>query len=175
MKKQLIQTMFIIIFFSLGTMKAQQPVKEADWSAWQFMLGEWIGEGNGAPGQGTGSFTFSYDLQKRILVRKNHTDFPKTDKSPAFSHEDLMIVYQENDKTKAIYWDNEGHIINYIAEFSKDGNKLYFTSEIIPQAPRFRLVYEKIGENKMNNIFEIASPGKPDQFNKYLEAVIIKK
>lgn len=175
MKKQHLYIMFIIILFSFGKLAAQQPVKEADWSTWQFMLGEWTGEGSGQPGQGTGSFTFSYDLQKRILVRKNHTDFPKTDKSPAFSHEDLMIVYQENDKTKAVYWDNEGHIINYTAEFSKDGNTLYFTSEIIPKAPRFRLVYEKMGDNKMNNIFEIASPGKPDQFSKYLEAVIIKK
>jgi hypothetical protein len=175
MKKRYIHLLLVIMIFPIGRLAAQQPVKAADWSAWQFILGEWVGTGSGAPGQGTGSFTFSYDLEKRILVRKNHTEFPKTDKSPAFTHEDLMIVYQENDRTKAVYWDNEGHVINYIAGFSQDGNKLYFTSEAAAQAPRFRLVYEKLGDNKMNNVFEIAAPGKPDQFSKYLEAVVIKK
>lgn len=175
MKRQHICIALVILIISFGRLTAQQPAKQADWSTWKFILGEWVGEGNGTPGQGTGAFTFSYDLEKRVLVRKNHSDFPETNGRPAFMHDDLMIVYQDNDKTKAVYWDNEGHIINYVAEFSKDGNTLYFTSEIIPQAPRYRLVYEKQGDNKMKNVFEIAAPGKPDQFSKYIEAVVVKK
>jgi len=161
--------------FTLSNLSAQQPVKDADWSAYNFLIGQWAGEGNGAPGQGTGIVTFSYDLQKRVIVRRNETNFPKTDKAPAFSHNDLMVIYQQGDKTLATYWDNEGHTINYTVTFSADAKKLYFTSDIIPQAPRFRLVYDKLGENRYNNIFEIASPGKPEEFSKYLEGVIIKK
>ena len=33
-----------------------------NWDAWQFLLGEWVGEGGGAPGQGGGGMTFHFDL-----------------------------------------------------------------------------------------------------------------
>ena len=175
MKKIIIYTITAFVCFSLSDINAQQPIKPADWGSYNFLIGEWIGDGSGAPGQGSGSFTFSFDLQKRVLIRKGYTDFPKAGDKPAFRHDDLMIVYQENDKTKAVYWDNEGHAINYLVEFSQDKNKLYFTSEIVPSSPRFRLIYEKLSDGRINNIFEIAMPGKPDQFNKYIEGIVKKK
>lgn len=175
MKKIIITSVVLNICVFISVLSAQQAIKEADWSEYNFLIGEWIGDGSGAPGQGSGSFTFSFDLQHRLLVRKSHTDFPAAAGRPAFSHDDLMIIYQENEKTKAVYWDNEGHIINYTAEFSQDKSKLYFTSEIIPASPRFRLVYEKLADGRINNVFQIASPGTPDQFAKYIEGVVKKK
>lgn len=164
-----------LLIFICASLNAQQPVKAADWTPYNFLIGEWVGDGSGAPGQGTGSVTFSLDLLNRVLVRRGSTDFPMQGNRPAFTHQDLMIVFQQEDKTKAMYWDNEGHVINYAVEFSKDGKKLYFTSEIIPQSPRFRLVYERLEGNKINSIFEIAPPAKPDEFSKYLEGIVIKK
>src|SRR5262245_27368766 len=70
-----------------STASAQQAARSANWEAWQFLLGEWEGKGGGGPGQGTGGFTFSLDLQKRILVRRNHSEYPATNKQPAFTHE----------------------------------------------------------------------------------------
>src|SRR5262245_21202082 len=87
------------------TALAQQAAKPANWDAWQFLLGEWEGEGSGTPGQGVGGFRFSLDLQKRVLVRKNWANYPATDKQAAFSHEDLMVVYQEpGQPTRAVYF-----------------------------------------------------------------------
>lgn len=66
-----------------------------NWDAWEFLLGEWIGEGGGKPGQGGGSLVFHLDLQQRILIRKNHVDFPATNDQPAVAHDDLTLIYQE--------------------------------------------------------------------------------
>ncbi len=76
-------------------------------------MGEWQGEGGGDPGQGTGTFTFAHDLDNTIIVRKNHSVYPATKNKPAFTHDDQMTIYQTGNTTRAIYFDNEGHVINY--------------------------------------------------------------
>jgi hypothetical protein len=169
--------LFAIVFVcNSAVASAQQAAKPANWEAWQFLLGEWEGKGGGGPGQGAGGFTFALDLQKRVLVRRNHSDYPATDKQPAFSHEDLMVIYQEADKsTRAIYFDNEGHVIHYNVEFSTDQNSLVFLSEAGPSAPQFRLTYSKAPRNSLAIKFEIAPPGAPGKFSTYLQAVAQKK
>jgi len=166
----------IVLVCAVSIASAQRAAKPANWEAWQFLLGEWEGKGGGAPGQGTGGFTFALDLQKRILVRRNHSDYPATSKQPAFSHEDLMVIYQEADKpASAIYFDNEGHVIHYNVEFSPDQNSLVFLSEASPSAPQFRLTYNKAPGNSLAIKFEIAPPGAPGKFSTYLQAVVQKK
>lgn len=165
------------VFFSLGSnLPAQQPASPANWSAWQFLLGEWVGEGTGDPGQGSGTFSFQLDLQKRILVRKNRADYPATKDRPAFSHEDLMVIYQDTaNSARAIYFDNEGHVIHYAASFSKNQDTLTFVSTPMPSAPRFRLTYVK-GKNQTLGIkFDIAPPGKPEEFAPYIQATARRK
>jgi len=65
------------------------------WAPLAFLLGVWLGEGGGDPGQGTGWFSFLPDLQGKILVRKNHADYPASADWPAFAHDDLLIVYKD--------------------------------------------------------------------------------
>src|SRR5262247_4314008 len=168
---------FAIVFVCNSAIaSAQQAASPANWEAWRFLLGEWEGKGGGAPGQGAGGFTFALDLQKRILVRKNHSDYPATDKQPAFSHEDLMVIYQEADKpARAVYFDSEGHVIHYTVEFSPDQNAIVFLSEASPSAPQFRLTYNKAPRNSLAIKFEIAPPGAPGKFTTYLQAVVQKK
>src|SRR5438552_17948620 len=81
----------LTLLASENILLAQQAQKTVNWDSWQFLLGEWIGEGGGAPGQGEGSFNFSLDLQKQVLVRKNHSDYPATKERQAYSHDDLMV------------------------------------------------------------------------------------
>jgi hypothetical protein len=140
-----------------------------DWQAWHFLLGDWVGEGGGGPGQGAGSFTFELDLQQTILVRRNHADYPAAKDQPASVHDDLMVVYQETGRpTRAIYFDNEGHVINYTVEFSKDGKAVTFLSDVVQSTPRFRLTYVHEEEGAVGIAFEIALPDKPQQFFAYL-------
>ena len=161
----------------VATLPAQQSKDAGNWDAWQFFVGEWVGEGSGQPGQGTGAFSFRFELQGKILVRRNRSDYPATKERSAYSHEDLMIVYQEpgGSRTRAIYFDNEEHVIHYTAEFSADQKTLTFLSDLAPGAPRFRLTYTKTGGATLGIKFEIAPPGKADSFSAYIEAVCRRK
>lgn len=146
-----------------------------DWSSFQFIIGEWFGEGSGKAGEATGLSIFTFDLQNTVLVRKSYADYPAANNRPAFQHDDLMIIYQENKSIKAIYFDNEGHVINYSVSLSKDLNTITFVSDINSAALRFRLMYTKSGENTMKISFEFAQPGKPEEFSKYLDGAVKKK
>jgi hypothetical protein len=164
------------ILVLIASARAQQS-NEVGWEPYSFLLGEWIGEGSGKPGEATGGFSFSFDLEKKILVRKNYANYPATKEKPAYSHTDLMIIYQEaaSNVTRAIYFDNEGHVINYAVAFSNDNTRLVFTSEPSASAPRFRFTYYKSTDGRLAFEFELAPPGKPDAFSKYVQGLAHRK
>lgn len=170
MKKSAALTILSLILTPL--LGAQQPSKSNRWDAWQFLMGDWTGEGTGAPGEGSGGFSFALDLQGKILVRRNYAEYPAAKDRPAFSHQDLMVVYAESgeEPNQAIYFDNEGHVIHYTAQFSDGGKTLTFLSDSAPASPRFRLTYTKVDNNVVSIKFEIAPPGKPDAFASYIQA-----
>jgi hypothetical protein len=141
------------------------------WDACQFLVGEWVGEGTGKPGEGEGAFSMELALQGKILVRKNRSDYPATKERAAFSHEDLMVVYRGDNgaKTRAIYFDSEGHVIRYAIKASEDKRTLTFLSDPAPSSPRFRLTYVKAEGEALRIKFEIAPPDKPETFQTYLD------
>ncbi len=145
------------------------------WKAWQFLLGEWEGEGSGKPGEGKAVFSFYPDLQENVLVRRNRVDYPATDAQPAWFHEDLLIVYPEQGQTRAIYFDNEGHVIHYTVDGSEERDTFTFVSEAIPMTPRFRLSYCRKPDQRLWITFEIAPPGQLDNFSIYTEGSAWRK
>jgi hypothetical protein len=165
----------LLVCMSIVPLSAQQPPPAINWNAFKFLVGEWVGEGTGAPGEGSGGFTFSYDLQSTVLVRKNYANYPATRDRPAFTHDDLMIVYQEAGNTRAVYFDNEQHVINYSVTLATDSNSIVFVSDAVPSTPRFRLTNTKAGTDKITITFEIAPPGKPESFTRYIEASARRK
>ena len=74
-------------------------------------------------------------------MRKNRAEYPAAKDRPAVVHEDLMVIYP--DAKRAIYFDSEGHVINYAIE--ADGKSAVFVSEPDPAAPRYRLTYRTTG------------------------------
>jgi hypothetical protein len=140
-----------------------------DWGPLQFLVGHWIGEGSTADqGAGTGAFSFTPDLQGKILLRKNFAEYPQANSKPAYRHDDLMIIYHDGPShdLRAIYFDNEEHIIHYAIKPS--GDSAVFLSEGMQDAPRFRLTYTSAGPDRLKLKFEIAPPGK--DFATYIEA-----
>ena len=136
---------------------AQQKIT---WNKWEWLIGEWKGEGGGKPGNGSGTFSFKPDLNEKILVRKNHSEYPATGSKPATIHDDLMVVYPDytGAPSKAIYFDNEGHTINY--SISYPGNySIVMTSEKIPNVPIFRLTYTLPEKETVNTKFEMSQDG----------------
>jgi hypothetical protein len=161
-----------VLSLGLASLLAQRSTTDPRWAPLGFLIGEWVGEGSGAPGQGIGGFSFLPDQDGRILVRRNHADYPATKGKPAYSHTDLTIVYQESGDTKlrAIYFDDEGHTIHYTVEPSADGNSVQFLSEATASQPRYRLTYRQTGHDRVAIRFEIAPPGKPETFSTYIDA-----
>lgn len=129
-----IKTIVTLLLF-LGSQVVWGQKLTGSWDKWQFLIGEWAGEANGNPGQGSGTFSFSLELDGNILVRKSHTEFPAANNRPAFNHDDLLIVYKNSsgNPSKAIYFDNENHTINYEVTYSDKSTIL--TSEVIQNVP----------------------------------------
>ncbi len=140
------------------------------WEAYQFLLGEWEGGNEADPRQGHGRFSFRFDLDQNILVRKNRTVFPETADRAAYTHDDLLIIYNQNSSaTRAIYFDNEEHVIHYDVTMKKKKKMITLVSDPAPATPRFRFTYTHTSPETLDARFEIAPPGATGCFTVYLE------
>jgi hypothetical protein len=172
----MIRLICILLFILLLSSIAQSQTNDSTgWIGWEFLLGDWIGGGGGSvPGQGSGWYSFSYDLQKQVIVRKNHAEYPATKDLHEYTHDDLMIIYREPKKpVHAVYFDNEGHVINYTATLLNAG--VIFVSDSSTAGPRFRLTYTPAGPDSVTIRFDIAPPGKPGAFAPYIRAAARRK
>ncbi len=163
--KSKLSIVVVILLLSLPLFAQQNS---NTWRKLDYLIGNWKGEGSGKPGQGEGTFSFKLDLDKNILVRTSHSEYPAAQDKPAGVHNDLMIIYRDYAGTpnKAIYFDNENHVINYSITYSGKKN-IVFTSDKIPNAPRFRLTYTIMDDVTVNTKFEISKDG--ENFFTYIE------
>jgi hypothetical protein len=152
---------------------AQNNKANDPWAPFQFLLGNWSGVGSGKPGEAVGSCSFSFELGKQIIVRNNRTECPpKPGEKSGILHEDLMIIYsQPADSTfRAIYFDNEGHVINYTVSFLEKKPSVVFESEGNDKTFRFRLVYEMQLDSLLSIEFSVAPPG--GEFKTYTKGTV---
>jgi hypothetical protein len=141
--------------------------QSAPWIKWSWLIGEWKGEGSGQPGKGDGKFSFKTSLNDKILVRSSHSEYPATSDKPANVHDDLLIVYLDysGNPSKAIYFDNEGHTINYSISYTD--KTIVLLSEKTPNIPVFRLTYTSLDADTIDTNFEISRDG--EKFTTYIE------
>src|SRR5438552_15825895 len=122
--------LFLVLLCSLtaGSGMATATIDQDVWAPLQFLFGEWEGADNS--GAGSGHFSFTVDLQRKVVVRHNHAQYPPANGRPAYVHDDLMIVYVEGEPTslKAIYFDTEGHVIRYVGQITASA-QVTFVSE----------------------------------------------
>jgi hypothetical protein len=167
-------TLCVLLLLPLQAAQRSQPADP--WHALRFLVGDWTAEGSGDPGRGSGGFSFQFDLNGKILVRKNRADYPATKDREAFSHQDLMVIYPEGNSGdfRAIYFDNEGHVTPYAIKLRAEGH-IEFVSNPVPGSPRFRLTYTKVSDGGLDVKFEIAPPDKPDSFSMYVQGTARRK
>jgi hypothetical protein len=160
---------FILALLLAAPLASQAAAPKTDgFSPVRFLVGQWKGEGDGQAGQAAGAATFRFELEGKALIRRSHADYPAANGRLASHHEDLMTIFAEGGQLKAIYFDNEGHVIRYAAATVPGG--VAFTSEPAP-GPRFRLTYLQKPDATVTVRFEIAPPSAPDAFKTYLEGV----
>ena len=162
MKAKLISV--ILLMTILTTAAAQQNTA---WDNWAWLMGEWKGEGSGTPGKGGGTFSFAPDLDKKILMKKGHSEYPADEGKPKTVHDDMLIVYPDytGKPVKAIYFDNEGHTINYSITYSD--KTIILISDKLPHVPVFRLTYILVDKETVNTKFEMSLDG--EKFTTYIE------
>ena len=171
MKKTILILCFLLF---CQTALSQRPAPNVD--SLKLLVGKWVGEGTSEVGAGAGFATFESSLKDKVLVRKNHADYPATKDRPAVTHDDLMIIYADtaSRQLRGFYTDSEGNTINYIISVSNDGKSIVFLSDPRDAGPRYRLTYVMTQSDRMTLTFEVASADKPDQFKKFIEGRIQK-
>ncbi len=138
-----------------------------------FLLGQW--QAVSKPGEPVGGFTFTLQLQSRVIVRTNYADYPAANERPAFRHEDLMVIYEgEDHNLQADYYDSEGHVIHYAGE-ALETHQVSFTSKSTISNPGFRLRYHMDDNGHLIGSFEIAPPNQSETFMPYLNWSAVRK
>ena len=142
----------------LSMMLSANAQQSDAWVSWSWLIGEWKGEGTGVPGKGSGQFSFHTDLDQKILVRKAHAEYP-TENGKAVTHDDLLFVYLDASgvPSRAIYFDNEGHTINYTISYT--GNTIVLLGDKVKGFPVFRLTYVKVDDHTVHTKFEMSRDG----------------
>lgn len=165
---------FVTISFG-GLAYCQNAGSEGEraWQALRRLAGDWTGTGGGGePGEVSASgISFAYELHERVLVRKSFTAFRATASRPAFQHDDLTVIYpgMRGAAPRAIYFDDEGHSIEYNVTASVDGQRIECLSTEVSGMPRFRLTYEFTDPDDLKIRFAIAPPGQPEKFTTHVE------
>jgi hypothetical protein len=160
-----------LLLVALPVVAQGTPTSVTDsWKALSFLQGSWEAKATGGQGVSTtGTYTFRSELRDHILARHSMSD--SGCKGPAgydCDHGDLLYVYQDapGQGLKAIYFDNEGHVIHYNVS-TPDATTAIFLSDGSQPGPQFRLMYELKGA-AMSGKFQIRMPGQAE-WKSYLE------
>jgi hypothetical protein len=150
--------------------QTKPSVTSDPWKALSFLQGTWEAKATGDGGvSASGSYTFRTELGDHILAR--HSSRDAGCKGPSTfdcDHGDLLYVYQDapGQAFKAIYFDNEGHVIHYLVSTPAPATALFLSDGSQP-GPQFRLVYELKGA-VMWGKFQMQMPGQTE-WKSYLE------
>lgn len=115
-----------------------------------------------------GSYTFRSELNGHIVARHTAAAGCKGPDDFNCQHGDLLYMYTDgpSQPLRAIYFDNEGHVIHYTVT-TPTSNAAEFLSDPAGMGPQFRLIY-KLNNNVMSGKFQIRMPGEQD-WKSYLE------
>jgi hypothetical protein len=164
----------LIALVAIQCLTASNRAHSAPADPWQplnFLQGVWEAnaQGGSAGAHSRGLYAFEFELKKHILSRVSKS--PVTCHGPAAfdcEHSDLLYIYQDaaGRPMKAIYFDNEGHVIHYDVS-TPDPTTAVFLSDASATGPQFRLTYQR-KNSTMSGKFQVRMPGQTE-WQSYLE------
>ena len=135
-----------------------------------FLEGTWEAKTAGSSGvDAGGKYAFVLELKNHVMGR--HAISKGSCKGPEnfdCDHGDLLYIYPDGPQQTlhAIYFDNEGHVIQYNVS-TPTPNTAVFLSDSSQPGPQFRLIYER-KVNTMFGKFQMRLPGQIE-WKDYLE------
>jgi hypothetical protein len=148
----------------------QIPAKADPWAGLRFLLGSWEAKTTGgvAQAQASGVYVFQLELRDHVVARHSTSGACKGPEDFNCLHGDLLYIYpaDKGEALKAIYFDNEGHVLSYDVSTPKPGTVVFLSDSTQP-GPQFRLSYELAG-GVMTGKFQLKMPGQRE-FTSYLE------
>jgi len=161
----------LLVALDLSSSTIALADQDNPWQALNFLQGTWAAnaEGGSAGAHSSGLYAFEYELRQHVLSRVSKS--PVACKGPAkfdCEHSDLLYIYQdaEGGPLKAIYFDNEGHVIHYTVS-TPDATTVVFLSDASSTGPQFRLIYQRKALT-MYGKFQTRMPGQ-EEWKSYLE------
>jgi hypothetical protein len=156
----------VLLLFAAVLNVSAQTAPHPDWSPWNWLIGTWDAIGS-KPSNSQSSFSLLYGLDHAVLLRKSPAEGPSPAKKTkaAMKHQDLMVVYQENEKWRADYWDSERHSIHYAVNMGE--GEATMLSEKTAGVPTYRLTYKRLPKGDLSVDFAIAPPGS-EKFKTYV-------
>jgi hypothetical protein len=146
------------------------PTGKEQWNALRFLEGTWDAKTQGGTSGATvsGGYVFRKELSGSVMARHSSNAGCKGPDDFNCEHGDLLYIYRDSpgQPLKAIYFDNEGHVIHYGVSTPTD-NSAVFLSDASAPGPHFRLAYELKG-GVMFGKFQMQMPGKTE-WTSYLE------
>jgi hypothetical protein len=161
----------VTVCLCASTILAQTSSPRPDaWKPLRFLIGTWNArtQGGAAGSASSGTYSFQLELGDHILARHSSNGGCKGPANFNCDHGDLLYVYQDapDQPHKAIYFDNEGHVIHYDVS-TPSPSSVVFLSDSSQPGPQFRLIYELKGST-MYGKFQMRAPGQTE-FSSYLE------
>jgi hypothetical protein len=130
------------------------------------LIGRWQGTSEGRPGNGTVEREYSRLFGSRFVQVRNRAIYKPQDKNPkGEAHEDTGIFSFDTTRRRIIFrqFHTEGFVNQYVADSPSKPGSLVFTTEAIENIPagwRARETYTLVGRDELEEIFELAEPGK---------------
>jgi hypothetical protein len=165
-------TICLLAIFGGACLLAQAPPASGGdpFQSLSFLEGEWSAATAGGAGTPNviGTYVFRKELGGHVLARHSSNASCKGPSDFDCEHGDLLYVFVEGPEhdLKAIYFDNEGHVIHYSVSAPTSSSVIFLSDPSIP-GPQFRLVYE-LKDKVMSGKFQMHMPSQ-SEWKSYLE------
>jgi hypothetical protein len=130
------------------------------------LVGRWAGTSEGQPGTGQVERQYERILGSKFIQVRNRSRYPPQEKNPkGETHEDIGFLSFDTGRKRLVFrqFHIEGFVNQYLLETNSTSDRLVWISEAIESISngfRARETHVFSGRDQLEEIFEIAEPGK---------------
>ena len=130
------------------------------------LVGRWTGTTEGQPGSGTVEREYERILNSRFIQVRNRSTYPPQEKNKkGETHQDVGVFSFDSGRKQIVLrqFHTEGFVNQYVLDPASVPGKLVLVTEAIENIPagwRARETYILTGADQLEEIFELAPPGK---------------